>query len=216
MEIATVKGETRKIGNRHAMKNLRAGGMLPAVIYGHKEKPEHVALSRRDLLFALEQGSYVISLEVGGQTSQYLLKEIQYDHLQQHPQHVDLMRVTQDETVTIQAVLDFRGTPAGAQLGGTFRIAMKTLPVDCQVKAIPDAIRVDISHLGINESIYAGDVRLPDGTSYKGDPRAVVATLAGKRGMTAAELDAEEGAADGPDEPEVIGRTAKDDGDDES
>ena len=85
MEIATIQGETREPGSHHATKRLRGRGLVPAVIYGHGKTPETVSLSLHDTALALEQLTHVISLKINDQEQQYLIKDVQYDHLQQDP-----------------------------------------------------------------------------------------------------------------------------------
>ena len=99
MEIAIIQGEARKPGGRHANRRLRKRGLVPAVIYGHEQTPETVALSRHDLLLALKHAQHVVKVAVGKQRTQYLIKDVQFDHLQQEPIHTDLMRVDLDERV---------------------------------------------------------------------------------------------------------------------
>jgi large subunit ribosomal protein L25 len=219
MEIATIKGESRGKSNRQALKNLRNAGKLPGVIYGHGKAAESIALDKHDLELALSAGKYVINLEVDGAPTQYLLKDVQYDHLQRYPIHVDLIRVDPNEKVTVRVPLEFRGQPKGVRDGGVFMHALTDLEVECKLTDIPESIRIDVEHLDMNDAVYVRDLDLPEGVQSMVEENALVANVTAKRGTQAEEEAAEDAAAEAGalSEPEVIGRTAKeDDADQES
>lgn len=211
MEIATVKGEPRAKGNRHALKNLRKRGMLPAVIYGHDKAPENVAVDKHDLAQAIEHGQKVLQLEINGKPQQYLLKAVQYDHLYEHPIHIDLMRVDPNEHVRVNVPIEFRGDPKGVHAGGVFAHSLTKIEIECALTNIPKTIHVDVSDLELNASLHVRDLELPEGISAVSPPETLVAHIATKRGTSAEAEAAEAEAAQGeqPSSPEVIGRTAK-------
>ena len=209
MEVAVVQGERRQPGGRHANERLRRRGLVPAVIYGHRQAPETVALSRHDLLLAIEHARHVIKLVIDGVEQQYLLKDVQYDHLQQTPIHADLMRVDPEERVAVKVALELRGEPKGLHEGGELIQLLTELEVECPLLKIPEVLRPRIDHLGVGESLHVRDIELPEGIVARNHPDDVVATVHLRRGVT---VEAEEEAAEVAEaaaEPEVIGRADK-------
>lgn len=207
MEIANVKGEARTDHGRHANDRLRRRGMLPAVIYGHGEAPEGVALSRRDLEQALARLSHVIALECDGKATQYLIKDVQYDHLQKDPVHVDLMRVDPNERVHVKVTVELKGTPAGLKAGGELSQLITDLDVECRLLDIPSVIVVNIADLELNQAVRVRELQLPDGVKALADADATVAQVKLKR--IVAEVAPSVPVEGAPAEPEVIGRVAK-------
>lgn len=212
MQIATIRGESRKAGGRKANRRVRRAGLLPGVIYGHGEAPETVSLSLHDTLIALEHQQHVINLVTDGKKSQYLLKDVQYDHLQKTPIHVDLMRVDPNERVHVKVPVELKGTPKGAHEGGVLVHVLTAIDVDCPLVQIPESIIKNIAHLALSESLHVGDLEFPDNVKPLHKPEDIVAVVRAKRGVS---LDEEEGEAavateGGGDEPQVIGRRAKD------
>ncbi len=206
MEIATIQGETRTAVGRNANEQLRRRGMIPAVIYGHGEDPEMVALSLHDMKLALQHLAHLIKLKVNGNETEYLIKEVQYDHLQATPIHVDLMRFNVTERVEVKVPLEFKGTPAGVNDGGALVHVLNELDVECLVHEIPTSIRVKIDHLKINDSLLVRDVTVPPNVTVLNDPEEGVVSVQPPRvhaDVAEEEVAAEEGAAA---EPEVIGR----------
>ena len=209
MHIATIEGEIRKTGGHHANHRLRKRGLIPAVVYGHGEEPETLALSRHDLEQALEHALHVIKVSIDGQETQYLLKDVQYDHLQQYLIHADLMRVNPDERVRIKVGIEFRGEPHGVHEGGDFIAIMTDLDIECPLSDIPEMLKIKVDHLGVGETLHVKEIEFPHGVTTYHRPDDVVATVRSKRGVTAeavaeAEDETVEDSAGG--EPEIIGR----------
>lgn len=207
MEIATIQGETRKREGHHGNERLRQRGLVPAVIYGHGQAPELVALSLHDTELALEHAQHVVKLRVDDRVQQYLLKEVQYDHLQKTPLHVDLMRVDESERVKVKVAIEFRGTPIGTAEGGTLVSVLGELEVECLVLQIPESIRVKVDHLALNEALHVRDIEVPPDVKVLNNPDDIVAVVHPPRGTTTEEIAAAEGAEGA--EPEVIGKGPK-------
>ena len=207
MEIATIQGETRTPQAHHGNERLRRRGLIPAVIYGHGKSNELVALSLHDTKLALEHMQRVIMLKIDGREEQYLVKEVQYDHLEQTPVHVDLMRVDVNERVRVKVALELRGRPVGTQEGGTLVSVLNELDVECLLLQIPESIRAKVDHLALNEALHVRDVEVPPDVKVLNNPDDIIAIVHPPRGATAEEIAAE--AAEGTAEPEVIGKGPK-------
>lgn len=212
MEFATIQGESRKAGGRKANRRVRRAGLLPGVIYGHGEAPETISLSLRDTLVALEHQQHVINLVTDGKEGQYLLKAVQYDHLQKTPIHVDLMRVDPDERVHVKVPVELKGTPKGAHEGGVLVHVLTAIDVDCPLVQIPESIIKNIAHLALSESLHVGDLEFPENVKALHKPEDIVAVVRARRGVSVDEEEDEAAVAteEGGDEPQVIGRRAKD------
>ena len=204
MQVAKMEGRKRELSGRHANDRLRREGLLPAVIYGHKEDPEHVAVPLRDIAFALEHQAHVVELTVDGQASTYLLKDVQYDHLYRTPIHVDLLRVDPNERVSVKVALQFVGTPKGLTADAEMLTSITDLEVECPALQIPESIRVNIASLGHNESLLVKQLTLPDGMKALEDEDAVVCLIRTKRAH--AEPTEAEAEGEGSAEPEVISK----------
>jgi large subunit ribosomal protein L25 len=206
MEIATVAGATRIPGGRNANERVRRSGMVPAVIYGHGEAPESLALSAHDLEQALGKLAHVVRVKSGAKETIYLLKDVQYDHLQRHPLHVDLMRVDQNERVEVAVPIELRGTAHGTTVGGELVLVLADLHIECPLLQIPDSIRVKVDHLDIGMSVHVKDLELPAGVTPTHGPEDVVCLCRHKKAEVAvvAPLEAETSK-----EPEVIERGKK-------
>jgi len=213
MDNTTLVAKRRTLlGTKHT-RRLRQTGQLPAVIYGHGEAPETIALDRHEVEVALLHHSRVLGLNIEGSPKQYLIKAVQYDHLGTNPMHLDLMRVRADERVQVSVEVELKGVPKGAHEGGVLMQLVNDLQIECSIIHIPDVIRGVVSDLGIDESLSVKDLDLPEGVTVLSDANERVAVV---RPPTAAAESTEEeelpegGAEASGSEPEVIGRKKED------
>jgi large subunit ribosomal protein L25 len=194
----TVKPRS-ELGSR-ANKRLRDAGLLPGVIYGHKEAVVPVTLPKKEVVGHLNHGAHVFDLALDGKSEKALVKEVQYDHLGADVIHVDFARVSLDEKVEVTVSIELKGEPKETEEGVLQQI-INELEVECLVTEIPDVIRVNVSEMKLNDVIHIKDLELPAGVTTKQDPDLIVVTLK--------EVKEEEVAApavEGEAEPEVIGK----------
>lgn len=209
MENTTLKGEPRAVLGTRAARRLRAAGRVPAVIYGHDKPPEAVSLARHEVELALAHGAHMLRVDIAGKARQYLIKEVQYDYLDQTPIHLDLTRVTMDERVKVRVGIELRGVPKGVSEGGVLDRHMVDLEVECLVTDIPETLHPIVTELGLGESLLVRDLDLPVGVTALADPEDRVATVSAL--MVAPEVEEVEEVKEEEAEPEVIGRARKED-----
>lgn len=213
MEIASLVGESRTAAGTRAARRLRKDGKIPAIIYGHGQTPEDVAISQRDFGNLLTRGAHVVELALGSSKHQLLIKAVQYDHLGLAPIHADFMRVDLSERVTVSVPLEFRGTPAGVLEGGLLEHDLSSLSVKCTVTEIPVSIRVNVANLKIGEFIHVRDLELPAGIEAVTAGETIVASVKAK--IAEEELAAATAGEEGATGPEIIGRKEKEEEGDE-
>lgn len=210
MEVETLNADTRtEVGTRSARK-LRETGRIPAIIYGHGETPQSVSLTLHEVEIALAHGARTLRVNAGGSTEQLFIKEVQYDHLDMVPIHMDLARVSKDERVKVRVGIELRGIPKGINEGGILDQHLADVEVECGVMEIPDTLHPLVTELGIGESLYIKDLELPSGVvAITGSDERIATVRSPEK-----EAEAEEGEADTEEEeaqPERIGRIRKDD-----
>lgn len=207
MQIPTITGEPRTVGNRHSNERLRRAGKIPGVIYGRGEPNESVAVSAHELGLALASQSHLVKLAVDGRENSYLIKDVQYDHLMRSPLHIDLMRVSLTEKVRVKVALEFKGTAKGTTAGGVLMHPMTEIEIECLPLEIPEVIRVNVEPLEVGQSLHVRELSLPPGVTALTDGNATVAAVFAKKEELPTVTAAAEGEAAA--EPEVIGRQAK-------
>ncbi len=210
-ETVVLVGEKREGRGTRVARQLRAQGRVPAVLYGHKEATVPLALAGEELASAIRHGSRVVELKLDSGTQQALIREVQWDHLGKDLLHVDFIRVSKDERIHVAVPLEIRGLAPGVTGGGVLDQPLHAVHVECLAIAVPDSIRVNVSELQIGSAIHVRDLHLPPGVKVLDDPDAVVVIIKTPMAEPEAAPAPEAGAA----EPEVIGRKAAEEGEEE-
>jgi large subunit ribosomal protein L25 len=206
-EAVLLKTKPRKDLGKMNARRLRTQGLVPGVIYGHKEATLSVSLQGDDLKRAVRHGVRVVDVQAEGKVEKALIKELQWDHLGLEILHVDFARVAADERIEVNVRVELRGTAAGIATGGVIDQPIHLLAVECLAIAVPDSIRVNVSALQLGEAIHVKELVLPEGVKALSDPDAVVVQVIAK--LIEPEVTAApEGAAAATEqaEPEVIRR----------
>jgi large subunit ribosomal protein L25 len=188
-------------GTRAARK-LRAQGRIPAIIYGHKLDPVPVSLSRESVWEMIKRSTHLAEISLNEATETVLVRDVQWDHLGKEILHLDFARVSADESVETDVRLDVRGTAPGVAEGGALEVLVHTVRVTCRANAIPDAIRVDVSELHLDQSILVRDLILPEGVTLDADPEQLLLHVTSRAAAPEPTPTAEAEAA--AQQPEVI------------
>jgi large subunit ribosomal protein L25 len=187
-------------GTRAARK-LRAQGRIPAIIYGHKQTPVPVSLPRESVWEMIKKSTRLAELQLSGGIETVLVREVQWDHLGKEIIHLDFTRVSADESIETEVRLDVRGTSPGVAEGGVLEVLVHTVRVTCRANAIPDAIRVDVSNLHLDQAIHVRDLALPEGVTVDADPDQLLVHVTSRAAAPEPTQTEAEAAAQ---QPEVI------------
>ncbi|MBI3410847.1 MAG: 50S ribosomal protein L25 [Planctomycetes bacterium] len=202
-ETVVLVAKDRSGRGSHGAKKLRQQGLIPGVVYGHKEATVSVALPHDELFKAVKAGARVIDLKQGEKLQKALIRDLQWDYLGKDILHVDFARVSADERITLDVRVELRGTAAGAAAGGVIDQPLHNLVVECPVISVPESIRVNIAELQIGVAIHVRELTLPPGVVVKNDPDAIVVQMVQKQ-VEAEPTVAAVPAATELAEPEVI------------
>ena len=165
MNDTKLAGTLRKedFGSAGARRVL-ASGRIPAVIYG-KIEPMHITVDAIDFQNKLRSisESTLLTIKVGRKNHLVLMKDIQENVLLGKVLHVDFYEVTKGEILRANVSIVLEGNPEGIKFGGVLEQIAYEVEVECLPQDLPRNIVVDVSHLGLNESIHMGAIELPPG-----------------------------------------------------
>jgi large subunit ribosomal protein L25 len=197
--VVLVTQKREGIGSHRAAK-LRKQGLIPAVLYGHKQATISVSVSHDELFSAVTHGARVLDLKADDGVETALIKAIQWDHLGKDILHADFERVSKDERITVSVRVELRGIAPGVTGGGVLDQPLHSLEVECLAISIPESLRVNMAELQLGQSIFVRDVKLPEGVKMISDLDAIVVHV------TSPQAEEEAAPAEGTAEPEIIGR----------
>jgi large subunit ribosomal protein L25 len=195
-----LKAASRGDLGKGAMRRLRKTGQVPGVVYGANREPSMIQLRHDELMHDLENDafySHILNLDVDGKAERVVLKDLQRHPAKDVLMHVDFLRVSEDQPVTMRVPLHFVGAEksVGIKMGGSVSVITNDVVVKCLPKDLPDAIEVDLSGMRMGRTIHLSGLQLPEGVSLvalsHGDVQdydQAVVTMLKARGMTSSDV----------------------------
>ena len=181
MAEITLQADTGRTTGSRASGRLRGEGKVPGVVYGLGMEPQSVSVVWRDLRHALtgEAGlNALIDLHVDGAAGDLVIvKEMQRHPVRRDVLHVDFLRVSRDQAITVEVPVVLHGEAhAVTSNDGQVDHLLYNLAISAKPADIPNEIPIDISGLQIGDAIRVGDLVLPDGVTTDVDPEDAIVT----------------------------------------
>lgn len=178
---ATLSASRRSDTGKGAARKLRAAQMIPGVIYGHNREPLTLSMSGRDLDRLLERiaaETTVVELTIDGTMSRTLIREIQRHPFKRNVLHIDFLELVAGEKVTVDLPIVLVGIPEGVRTsGGILDQILREISIEVDPVNMPSHIEIDVTALGINDSLHVSDLKVPEGVEVLVDAEATVCVV---------------------------------------
>lgn len=197
---------TRNDLGRGAARRLRRSGGVPAVLYGAGKDNQMLTLEESHVRKQLEFEaffSHILTVKVDGEETQAVLKALQRDPATQRISHMDLLRVSSTQEITMHVPLHFLNeeTCPGKKQGGVVNHLLVDVEVSCLPKDLPEYIEVDMGNLDVGDSLHLSEVLVPEGVQLlalvDAEHDQPVVTVAHPQKLEEDEEEAEEGTEEG-------------------
>ena len=164
----TVVAEKRVDLGKGASRRLRLVSKVPAIIYGVGSTPISLTLVHKDISRQLQNEKFysrILTVSLDGSDVTAVLKDVQRHPYKPIIMHVDFLRVSATEKITMRVPLHFVGgaTAPGIKLGGIMGHAMTDIEIVCLPGALPEHIEVDVSAMTVGDVMHISDLKLPEG-----------------------------------------------------
>jgi large subunit ribosomal protein L25 len=208
MKTIELDVEKRSSKGKNEARRTRAGGRIPAIVYGAGKATVPVSVDRKTLSDAFRNGAgenAIFLLKLGGsdQTRHAMIKELQKDPLTRKALHIDFVRVLMDAKIRVSVSIEVVNVARGVKTdGGILDIVTREIEIESLPGNIPAHIPVDVSDLGIGDALRVKDLKPVEGVEIVDDPEKVIVHVthptAEKEPVAVAEGEVE------PTEPEVL------------
>jgi large subunit ribosomal protein L25 len=187
-----IKVTKRELQRKGASRRLRHAGVIPAIVYGGNAEPVAISLDHNATWLAQQNEwfySSILSLNLDGQITKVLLRDMQRHPHKQLIMHLDFLRVNENEALTANVPLHFINedtSPAGKASDIVITHELKEVTVSCLPKDLPESIDVDLADLKAGDVVYLSNIKLPKGVEIpalalgKDHDDAIVTAKAGK------------------------------------
>src|SRR5215208_3452113 len=166
-------------GSRSA-RRLRRDGLVPGVLYGGGDEPQHFAVDGRILRNTLAHSGAILEVSVdGGAGSPVLVKDIQRHPVRGEAVHVDFLRVDMKVAIHTTVTIDLVGgdDSPGVDQGGVLSQETREVNIEALPGDIPETIEHDVSGMNINDTLTLGMISVPDGVTVLDDAETVIASI---------------------------------------
>ena len=214
MEELVIEVERRSSTGKGANRKLRRQGLIPAVVYGGKDKEAvPVVLDRHTVTELLKQEKgrntvFLLKMKGTAQERHAMVRDAQIDPLTRQYAHLDFIRVIKGQRLKVEIPVVLDGESAGVKIGGFLDWLGRSIHVECAAEAIPESFHVDVTNLGLGEHITVADLSLPKDVRLLDDLHKMIVTVK-THAKEVEEVKPEEAAAvagEEATEPEVIKR----------
>jgi large subunit ribosomal protein L25 len=218
MSEIVVIAKSRDSRGKNAARRLRREGLVPGVVYGGAVENIAVSVDPKALQKVLrsEAGrNAILKLDIAGTGStNAILKSWQVDPVKENFLHADFFRIAMDVAIRVTVPIQARGEAKGVKVdGGILELIMRAVEVECLPGDIPERIELDVSDLGLNDSLRVSDLPVSDKVKVLEAPdQVVVHVISVKEEVVATAPGAvpvEGEAAATPAEPEVLKKGKK-------
>ncbi len=167
MDQIRIKAEARTEKGTGAVRRLRRSGMIPgSVMKMRKGGTELIKMPAHAFMMAMRghaSKQLLVTLDMDGREMPALMREMQNDVLAGTPIHVDFSEVSLSEKVRVTVPVYLVGEAVGVKLGGgVLEQVLRTVDVDCLPTDIAEKFEIDISSLGLDQTLFVRDLALGD------------------------------------------------------
>lgn len=171
------KERTSDFGSAGSRRLVRSG-RIPCVVYG-QNAPVHFSIDARD--FANKRRyltmSTILDIDIDGKQINAFVKDVQEDFMTGKVNHIDFYEILRGKLLQTRVKIVLEGTPTGVRAGGVLEHVLYEAEVECFPRNLPDAIKVNVEKLDVNETLLVKDLPQYEGVKYLEDENATVATI---------------------------------------
>ncbi len=159
MKTITIEGQLRTGFGKSATRQLRSQELVPGVIYGGSAEVNFQAPAAAFKSLVYTPSFQLAEVKIDGKTYRTILKDLQFDKVNDSLIHIDLLELVEDKKVIAEIPLKFVGASKGVKDGGKLITKMKSLKVKTYPKYLKPQIEVNIDDLELNGNIRVEDVK---------------------------------------------------------
>jgi large subunit ribosomal protein L25 len=201
--MSNLKATKRENLSSGSNNKLRAKGLIPAILYGGKDKNQNISISKKEISNIINSETFlskVLEIDIDGKKEKVIPRDVAYHVVSEEPMHIDFMRIVSGKKIILEIPVKFINHPdsPGLKRGGVLNIVRRKVELKCPAESIPDEIVVDLAGTDIGTSIKISSVKLPENVIPTiTDRDFVVATVAAPTVIKEPEKPAEETPAEG-------------------
>ena len=164
-----LNAEPRSVSGKGASRRLRHQGLVPAIVYGGDVDPAQISLKQNEFNHQLENEAIytqVIDLQIGGDTEEVILRDLQRHPYKSKVMHADFFRIDKNTPIKVVVPIHVNNTEecVGVKLdGGMLTQLVTEIEVIALPKHLPEYLELDAENLHLGEALHLSDIKMPKG-----------------------------------------------------
>jgi len=209
MKTIELAVEKRSTTGKNEARRSRAGGRIPAVVYGAGKPNVPISVDRKALSDVFREGAgenaiFLLKLAGSDQSRHAMIREMQRDPVSRKPLHIDFVRVLMDVKITIKVPIEIVGVAKGVKTDqGILDVVTREIEIECLPGNIPAHLPVDVTELAIGDAIRVSELPAVEGVRVVDNPEKVVVHVTHPTREEEPAAAVAEGPVE-PTEPEVL------------
>lgn len=215
-DMIEMSAKMRERVGKGTARAIRREDRVPAVIYGDKQPPLPISMDHNELWMQIRTGQFlstIYTLNVDGEKTRVIPRDLQMDRVRDFPIHVDFLRLGKNARIAVEVPVHFinEEEAPGLKRGGALNIVRHAVELRCLAESIPEYLEADLTGYDIGDSLHVSAIKLPENVELTiTDRDFTIATIAGRMAETVDEeeeegAEAEEGEEDEAEEGEDEG-----------
>ncbi len=148
-------------------RGLRLERNVPAIVYGPKTKPLSISIPLNDAVKYSARGYENSIFTLDSQDSslnglKVLRKSLDIHPVSRRPVHMDFFAPDMTQKVRVNVEVRIKGKAAGTAEGGLVSMVRRDVEIECLPLEIPEFFELDVTPLGLNESMHVSDIQFPE------------------------------------------------------
>lgn len=200
-QTMALTAERRDRAGKGAARATRREDKVPAVIYGDKKEPTLIKVEKREVTKLWNTGNFMstlLELDVEGEKSRVIARDVQLDPVRDWVIHVDFLRLGKGSRINVMIPVHFINedkSPGIDKKKGVLNVVRHEVELKVPASDIPEELVIDLTGKEIGDSIHISHVDLPAGAKPTiTDRDFTIATIAAP---TIAVADESEGEGEG-------------------
>lgn len=205
MSEISIQAKRRTLSTKSTITQMRKNGEVPGIFYSKNVDPIPLSLpelSLKPLVYTSE--THIVNLVIDkSEEKKSILKNVQFDPVTDRIVHFDLLGISLDQEIEIEVPIVLEGQSIGVREGGIIQQAIHKVTVLCLPTNIPEHISIDITNLGLGDSVHVGDLKMENVKFLQNEDVQLVAVTVPR---AAQETTATDETGEERTEPEVISK----------
>ncbi len=154
-----------------ASRRLRNSGKTPGIVYGGEGQPQLIEIDHNALWHALKKEAFhssILEMDLGGNVTKVLLRDVQYHPYKPLVLHVDFQKVDAKTKLHMKVPVHYVKAEESQAVKFEHCVVnhvISELEIACLPSELPEFIEVDLSGLKKGMSLHLNDIKLPKGVT---------------------------------------------------